>query len=108
MPNGKNFRVITSLRSDNQYLEWQWTKQKEPLFYLLEWHRDRLVAALKAFDLDANGLGGDTGLERLRDRLYAHLKETYGDASYSFPLKVRCLCPKMAIFFPFRSPKMYA
>lgn len=111
-----DFEITTSLRSDgillgdglgydkiNAPLATTHPSQGSRQFYMLRYHRDRMQAALKAFNRTFSFLEGSPGLRFLEGQLHAHLSARYGDSNYSPPLKVLTSIvkhdPKLLIFF---------
>lgn len=92
-----NFQIFTSLRSDALLLKCLENNKysfKPPMpsqFYMLSYHRDRMLAAAQAFDWErvAHFLSGDNGLAELDSQIHEHLLSAYGDRNYPKPLKVR-------------------
>lgn len=89
-----NFGVITSIRSDgflrqcpkNTLL----SSTMSCPFYMLQYHRDRMLAAAKDFGLKGacNLLDGPEASSALKGILENHLASSYGDREYRHPLKV--------------------
>ncbi|MCJ1352566.1 MAG: hypothetical protein MMC33_002550 [Icmadophila ericetorum] len=92
-----DFQIFTSLRSDALLLTCPQNHQHSSSpptptqFYMLNYHRDRLLAAAQAFNWDhaIRVLSGNNGLAKLDSQLHEHLLSAYGDANYPDPLKVR-------------------
>jgi hypothetical protein len=88
--NADNFEIITTLLSDKLLLECPSNAPFTPdswessQFYMLDYHRDRMLAAVKAFQWPE---ACQTNILSLKDHLYAHLKEDTSDCST--PLRVR-------------------
>ena len=57
-------------------------------FYMLSYHRDRMLASAKAFGWNASPLEGPEGFEKLLDLLQDHLQSWHSDRNFT-PLMVR-------------------
>lgn len=90
IPNVDDFEIITTLLSDKLLLEYPINAPLTPnsldtsQFYMLDYHRDRMLAAIKAFQWPE---GCQANILSLKDDLYAHLKED--TSKCSTPLRVR-------------------
>jgi len=102
MAHNLDFQIITSLRSDGMLLVGGRENEEAAVFlskigsdrgpcqfYMLRYHKDRMQAALQAFNRPYSFLDGANGLIYLEEQLHNHLKATYGDPHYPSPLKVR-------------------
>lgn len=96
MPN--DFNIISTIRSDEILLhsyENTWvnptisgTSTKSPVqFYMLGYHRDRLLASAEAFGWDTSPLEGPEAFQKLLGVLHDHLERKHNDRSYAAPLK---------------------
>lgn len=94
-----NFDIISSIRSDEVLLysrenSWvnatiQTTVARSPIqFYMLNYHRDRMLDAAKAFYWDTSPLEGPKAFAELLEMLHDHLERKYHDRNYAAPLKV--------------------
>lgn len=89
-------QIVTSVRSDPALLACSYNPLYSGvtsypcLFYVLQFHRDRMLAAAKEFQWEpaCRALDGSEGLARLDGALHSHLKDHYGSKEYSAPLKV--------------------
>ena len=81
--SSSDFQVFTSLRSDSLLTH------QDSQSYMLSFHRDRLLAAQKAFHWPVTMFSGPDGLQDLEQCLHEHLASTYDDPLYPKPLKVR-------------------
>ena len=108
----ESFNLITSLRSDvvvcNLPESWGFgAKRKTPSqFYMLRWHRDRLVEAARFFQRESDCIEDPSGLQLLEEKLQEHLLDKYHDPFYPHPLKVSLNLPIPAVFWgkPFQRP----
>lgn len=89
-----NIGVITSIRSDGFLRQCHkntlLSSSMSCPFYMLQYHRDRMLAAAKDFGLKGacNLLDGPEATSSLKDILENHLANSYGDREYRHPLKV--------------------
>lgn len=94
------FDIISTIRSDGILTHSQlntWVNAttdgnlgREPVqFYMLKYHRDRMLAAATAFYWDTSPLEGPEAFADLLNILHDHLEREYGDRNYSAPLKLR-------------------
>lgn len=90
-----DFEITTSLRKDNIL---RVSTHNTALaidaslpcqFYMFRFHRDRILAAVQAFDRSCESLEGLAGLQYLEKMLQSHLESTYGNPNYPEALKVR-------------------
>lgn len=73
------------------------TLAREPLqFYMLNYHRDRMLDAAKAFHWDTSPLEGTEAFGDLMEMLHDHLEREHDDREYVSPLKVRWSGPRKA------------
>ena len=98
LPQKKDFQVITSIRYDinlktsSQNSLFGIDGQSSP-FYMLKWHRDRLVSAAQAFGREADSLTGAHGLRYFERTLCQHLEKEQGGLDCEQSLKVRLHIP---------------
>lgn len=65
------------------------TLAREPVqFYMLNYHRDRMLDAAKAFCWDTSPLEGTEAFGELIQMLHDHLEREFCDVEYPAPLKV--------------------
>lgn len=94
-----DFYIISAIRSDGVLVyseenDWvrptmEGTLAKSPVqFYMLNFHRDRMLEAAKAFHWDTSPLEGPKAFEELLNMLHDHLECYYHDRDYAAPLKV--------------------
>ena len=86
----KDFKIITTIRSDGLLENPPTTTSLPPgfkpsRFYMPQLHRDRMLAAVEAFNWPQNPTEVISNLEEF---LSAHLKYKYKDSHYTGPLKV--------------------
>lgn len=92
-----DFSLLTSLRNDGLLLQCKENTLlsgrigRATAFYMLQYHRDRILAAAKYFDWDAvvSRLEGETGLSRLHEDLTAEVDQWQASSGSEGPLKVR-------------------
>lgn len=90
------FEIFTSLRGDmilaesKLNTELSTTGQQPCPFYMLRYHRDRMLAAAKEFGWSEaiEALDESAGLLLLERRLFEHLEREYGTSNHHDPLKV--------------------
>lgn len=99
-PPSDEFEIISTLRSDEILLYSRentlvnatipGTLARSPVqFYMLSYHRDRMMASAAAFGWDTSPLEGPKGFSDLLHMLHDHLKSEYNDQNYTAPLMVR-------------------
>lgn len=99
-PSSGVFEIFSSIRSDgilphsqlntsvNASIEG--SLSREPVqFFMLKYHRDRMLNAATAFHWDTSPLEGSKAFAELLNILHDHLEREYGDRNYGAPLKVR-------------------
>lgn len=95
-----NFNIISTIRSDAILLHSQEntrlnatinsTISSSPVqFYMLGYHRDRMLASAKAFDWDTSPLEGPKAFKMLLKMLHSHLRSKYGHQTHAAPLMLR-------------------
>ena len=98
-PTPDGFEIISSIRSDgilvySQANTWinatiDGTLARSPNhFYMLSYHRDRMLLAAEEFGWDASPLQGQKSFTKLNEMLHDHLGRKYNDRNYDAPLKV--------------------
>lgn len=98
-PSSVDFDIISTVRSDASLLyshQNTWvnaaisgTLARSPLqFYMLGYHRDRMLHAAEAFGWDPTSLEGPQAFKKLLEMLHDHLEREYNDRTYAAPLKV--------------------
>ena len=92
-----SFEIMTSIRSDailkfTPFSPNSSFMERPSQFYMLSYHFDRMLAAANEFCWlqTAKSFGGENGIARLESALKQHLYNTYGNADYPCPLKVKC------------------
>lgn len=97
-----DFEIFTSMRADMilaaSELNAELSTTGQPSgFYMLGYHRDRMLAAAHAFDWSEAiaTLDGSAGLRLLERKLFEHLELEYGDSNHGNPLKVGALLPDL-------------
>ena len=94
-----DFNIISTIRSDailgysseNSWLDppINGAPARSPAqFYMLSYHRDRMLDAAEAFGRDTSPLEGPKGLIELSEKLHDHLEREYNDRNFPAPLKV--------------------
>ncbi|MCJ1397179.1 hypothetical protein MMC11_000371 [Xylographa trunciseda] len=94
-----NLGIFTSIRSDalllthplNQFSPTPTSSPSPSQFYLLPYHRDRLLSAAQhfAFQHCITLLSGPSGLSILQSSLETHLLNTYSSSTYPSPVRIR-------------------
>ena len=91
-PLGPDFAIISTIRSDEALLQSEnntrINAESPTQFYMLRYHRDRMLAAAKAFCCDTSPLEGTEGLTKLMDLLHDHLEKKFHDRNHGSPLMV--------------------
>lgn len=98
-PTSDTFDIISTIRSDAILLHSEentrvnatikCTLARSPVqFYMLSYHRDRMLASAKAFGWDTSLLEGPEAFKGLLDMLYEHLQKKYNSWTYAAPLMV--------------------
>ncbi|CAD6567152.1 MAG: hypothetical protein ASARMPRED_000516 [Alectoria sarmentosa] len=99
-PTSDTFDIISTIRSDAILLHSEentrvnatinCTLARSPVqFYMLSYHRDRMLASAKAFGWDTSLLEGPKAFEGLLDMLYEHLQKNYNSRTFAAPLMIR-------------------
>ena len=95
----EEFNILTSLRSDQILLSVSKNESRREItpigdranFYLLDFHRDRLVQACRAFERESKALTRDAGVDNLERQLHTGLSEFLGGKKQEAPVKVNLL-----------------
>lgn len=91
-PPEPEFDIISTIRSDGTLLyskhNTRVNAESPTQFYMLRYHRDRMLAAAKAFRRDTSPLEGTEGLTKLMGILHDHLEKKYNDRNFGSPLMV--------------------
>lgn len=98
-PTINNFLIISTIRSDAILLGSQQntrvnatinsTLARSPIqFYMLSYHRDRMLASAKAFGWDTSPLEGPQAFKLLLNMLHDHLHSKFNGRTYIAPLMV--------------------
>ena len=99
-PTSGDFNIISTIRSDAILLyshENTWinstimdTSATSPVqFYMLSYHRDRMLDSAQAFGRDTSPLEGPKAFKELLGMLHDHLHSKYNDRTYTAPLTVQ-------------------
>lgn len=90
-----DFEIFTSIRGDIILVESELntrlsTTGQPSQFYMLRFHRDRMLAAAKEFSWSEaiEALDKSAGLLLLERSLFEHLEHEYGNSNHQNPLKV--------------------
>lgn len=98
-PISDEFEIISSVRSDGTLVYSQEntlvnatmasTLARSPTqFYMLNYHRERMLIAAEAFGWNSSPLEGPKAFTKLQQMLHDHLGREYNDKNYAAPLKV--------------------